>query len=131
MLGKGSDTWVSVAGKLTSRVRAVLAGGAADVVRAAWLRALPPAPTPAALAPLHMLALAPATRLALARHYDPYGDSYTEPIDEATLKMCFEKMDTDVSDLKRIYEEIPNNKKCLKKVYTLSSQKSTKSLILS
>lgn len=100
MSGKGPDTWCSVAGKLTSRVRAVLAACSTDVLSTAWLRGLAPAPAPVSLAPLHSLALTPATRRALSRHYDAYGDSYTEPIDEDTLRKCFDKMDVDVSVFK-------------------------------
>lgn len=93
----GPDTWCCVAGRLTSRTRAVLASRTADVISTAWLRALPPAPAPAPLAPLHMLAIKPATRRALSRDYDQFGDSYTELIDEDTLKRCFDKMDAGVS----------------------------------
>ncbi|KAJ8736143.1 hypothetical protein PYW08_006799 [Mythimna loreyi] len=100
----GSDTWCSVAGKLTHRVRAVQAARSADVLSTAWLRALPPAPAPVPLQPLHALALTPATRLALARNYDAYGDSYTEPVDEDTLRKIFDKMD---SDCERMDGNIP------------------------
>lgn len=89
-----------MAGKLTHRVRALLAARAADVLPTSWLRALPPARAPAPLPPLHALALAPPTRLALARHYDAYGDHYTEPIDDDILTKIFQKMDAEVSIFK-------------------------------
>uniref|UniRef100_A0A2H1VB16 DNA ligase 4 n=1 Tax=Spodoptera frugiperda TaxID=7108 RepID=A0A2H1VB16_SPOFR len=92
----GADTWCGVAGQLTSRVRNVVASNQLDVVAAAWLRALPSSEAPVQPPPLHMLAIKPATRLTLARHYDAHGDSYTEPIDEETLRKIFDKMDSDV-----------------------------------
>ncbi|XP_035443285.2 DNA ligase 4 [Spodoptera frugiperda] len=92
----GADTWCGVAGQLTSRVRNVVASNQLDVVSAAWLRALPSAEAPVQPPPLHMLAIKPATRLTLARHYDAHRDSYTELIDEETLRKIFDKMDSDV-----------------------------------
>ncbi|XP_022821791.1 DNA ligase 4-like isoform X1 [Spodoptera litura] len=92
----GPDTWCGVAGQQTSRVRSVIESQRLDVLSTAWLRSLPSAEAPVQPPPVDMLAIKPATRLTLARHYDAYGDSYTEPTDEVTLRKVFDKMDGDV-----------------------------------
>lgn len=80
------------------RVRNNLDAPLADMVPSTWLRSLEPSPEPCPPPrPLDYLATTTATKMRLARDYDPYGDSYTEPVDEETLKRCFEKMERDVS----------------------------------
>ncbi|CAB3241041.1 unnamed protein product [Arctia plantaginis] len=91
----GPDTWVSIAGRMTKLVRTRIASQTADIITTAWLRSLPTSSSPIDLCPLDMLAVKSTTKLALARKYDPFGDSYSELIDEATLRRCFDKMDSD------------------------------------
>ncbi|XP_059051045.1 DNA ligase 4-like isoform X1 [Achroia grisella] len=91
----GWDTWCTVVGCMTPRVRNMLKSQVVDVVSADWLRQLPPSPTPCQLRPLDLLEMKPSTRLSFRRDYDHFGDSYTQPIDKCTLKRCFEKMETE------------------------------------
>ncbi|KAG6458137.1 hypothetical protein O3G_MSEX010718 [Manduca sexta] len=58
-----------------------------------------PAAAPLPPHPLALLAAAPATALALARDYDAYGDSYTQPTDRPTLDKCFTKISIDEPDV--------------------------------
>lgn len=104
----GSDTWVCIAGRMTKRVRDLTSARCVDVTSTAWLRSLAPSNTPADLHPLHMLSVKTATRLALARNYDQFGDAYTELIDENTLKRCFDKMSSDHDPIYLTTQEMLN-----------------------
>ncbi|CAG4954355.1 unnamed protein product [Colias eurytheme] len=42
-----------------------------------------------------MLSIKKETKVALSLEFDPYGDSFKEPIDEDTLKKCLTKMDNE------------------------------------
>ncbi|XP_061708310.1 DNA ligase 4-like [Cydia pomonella] len=88
----GPSTWCCVSGRRARGAGAAAARGA-DVAAAAWLRALPPARAPAQLAPLDLLAASAATRAAMCRRYDRFGDSYVDATDEDTLRRCFMKVD--------------------------------------
>lgn len=82
------------------RVRNALDSAQADIIPSTWLRSLEPSPEPCPPPhPLDYLAMTAATKMRLARDYDPYGDSYKEPVDEDMLKKCFDKMDRNVSCL--------------------------------
>ncbi|XP_028161495.1 DNA ligase 4-like [Ostrinia furnacalis] len=89
----GPDTWCAVVGRITRRENEIIKSQEVDVTTTAWLRSLPRSESPCILPPLETLAMKKATRLAMSNDYDCFGDSYTEPIDEATLRKCFEKMD--------------------------------------
>ncbi|XP_031768990.2 DNA ligase 4-like isoform X1 [Galleria mellonella] len=95
VLNVGPDTWCAVVGRMTARARDALESRAVDVVPTSWLRQLPPSPEPCQLRPLDLLQMKPSTSLNFRRDYDRFGDSYTQPVDEGTLKRCFEKMDTE------------------------------------
>lgn len=96
LISLGTDTWVSVVGRMTVRATNLLTQGA-DVTTTAWLRSLPPSDSPTPLSPLDMLSMKKETRLGLAKDYDAFGDSYTELVDEDFLRKCFQKMDAHVS----------------------------------
>ncbi|XP_041974835.1 DNA ligase 4 [Aricia agestis] len=89
----GSDTWCSVAGQSSFRVRKLIASGQYDIAPTSWLRSLPKSDSPCNIAPLDMLSIKKETELQLCHMYDEYGDSYTEFTDEATLRKCFQRMD--------------------------------------
>ncbi|XP_048489181.1 DNA ligase 4 [Plutella xylostella] len=89
-------TWCCVYGTLNFRVRNLIKSQQYDIVHSSWLRTLPPSDRPCpSPAPLHLVAMCSETRVRLARDYDVYGDSYTEDVDEETLRRCFDKMDSD------------------------------------
>ncbi|KAG7310457.1 hypothetical protein JYU34_003240 [Plutella xylostella] len=91
-------TWCCVYGTLNFRVRNLIKSQQYDIVHSSWLRTLPPSDRPCpSPAPLHLVAMCSETRVRLARDYDVYGDSYTEEVDEETLRRCFDKMDGIVS----------------------------------
>lgn len=87
-----------MAGKLTYRVRNLIESQDLDIITTSWLRSLPDSQKPCILSPLDMLAVKRTTKLSLSRDYDRFGDSYQEMIDEDTLKKCFMKMESEVSE---------------------------------
>ncbi|XP_026319708.1 DNA ligase 4-like isoform X1 [Hyposmocoma kahamanoa] len=88
----GRDTWCGIVGRLTPRVRKLIAAQEIDITTTTWLRSLPNSDTPCSLRPCDMLSIKKSTRLKLSREYDQFGDSYREDTDEQTLKKCFRKM---------------------------------------
>lgn len=86
-------------GRITRRENEIIRAQDVDVASTAWLRSLLSADSPCLLKPIDMLATKKSTRIALSRDFDSFGDHYTEPVDEATLKKCFDKMDKCVSSL--------------------------------
>ncbi|XP_072942121.1 DNA ligase 4 [Epargyreus clarus] len=88
----GPDTWCSVAGKITEKVKHIQAQKV-NIITTSWLRGLPKSDTLCALSPLDMLSMDLVTKLRLSLDYDRFGDNYTECIDEVTLKKCFAKME--------------------------------------
>ncbi|XP_038207910.1 DNA ligase 4-like isoform X1 [Zerene cesonia] len=89
----GPKTWCCVAGTLSFRIRKLIESNKFDIISASWLRNLAVSDVPCSLSPLDMLSIKKETKIALSLEFDPFGDSYREPIDEDTLKKCLKKMD--------------------------------------
>ncbi|XP_045490979.1 DNA ligase 4-like isoform X2 [Colias croceus] len=95
VVNPGPKTWCSVAGTLSFRIRKLIESNKFDIITASWLRNLAISEFPCSLSPLDMLSIKKETKVALSLEFDPYGDSYKEPIDEDTLKKCLTKMDNE------------------------------------
>ncbi|KAL4716641.1 hypothetical protein ACJJTC_008276 [Scirpophaga incertulas] len=91
----GSDTWCAIVGRITGREKKIIKSEMMDIATTTWLRNLPLSEGPCNLLPIEMLSIKKETRLSLCRDYDIFGDNYTVPVNESTLKTCFEKMEND------------------------------------
>ncbi|KAJ0182354.1 hypothetical protein K1T71_001723 [Dendrolimus kikuchii] len=88
-----SSTWCCIAGRKLRTVCSLIENQTQDVLSTAWLRSLPRSDTLCSFEPLDALCFKKETKLKMARCYDDFGDSYTDFIDEETLKRCLNYMD--------------------------------------
>ncbi|GBP90599.1 DNA ligase 4 [Eumeta japonica] len=90
------DIWSCIAGKQNFLVQNAINTEVANILSTTWLRTLPNSDEPCALPqPLDFVFMTLETRAEYCLKYDKFGDSYTEIIDEDTLKKLFKKMDFD------------------------------------
>ncbi|KAI5711248.1 hypothetical protein M8J75_015420 [Diaphorina citri] len=105
----GTDTWCCVVTEERNiRVRHIVSGGNYNVVRAAWLERCVARKTLLEWTPDEVLCLVGDALIEMNNKYDPYGDSYTEPLSVERLASLLNRIDQAPILTPREVEELEN-----------------------
>ncbi|KAI5750735.1 hypothetical protein M8J77_000828 [Diaphorina citri] len=105
----GPDTWCCVVTEERNiRVRHIVSGGNYNVVRLAWLERCVARKTLLEWTPDEVLCLVGDALIEMNNKYDPYGDSYTEPLSVERLASLLNRIDQAPILTAREVEELEN-----------------------
>ncbi|XP_069681895.1 DNA ligase 4-like isoform X2 [Periplaneta americana] len=89
----GCNTFCALAGEMTLRVRTVAKFGQCNVVHISWLLRCLNAGLLLPWSPADLLYATETVKQELSTKYDKFGDSYTEPLTEDTVKFVLEEVE--------------------------------------